>query len=149
MKVTLSQKLLPIWLATCTVFAGTLGFSANGAMVVCIGDDGHVEREASIHGVCVSDAVAENHQHEADCAALVDGDFGDSHCGPCTDVALSSSERTATPQQRLVLHSPVHLIYITPARLVSDARDRTGNTVGLDGRHVYSNSHLRSVSLRI
>lgn len=79
--MTLS-KFIGSWVLLALVSVSTF-FSSPGlsGLVLCLGQDGHLELEYSIDGKCGTTSKASHTTalHSAD---------GDSHCGTCTDVPL-------------------------------------------------------------
>jgi len=72
----------------------------SGGSVLCVGADGHTAREASVNGVCASDALAWHHEGSTRTAGLTAGSARGSHCGPCTDIQMLSATRVVNPQSR-------------------------------------------------
>jgi hypothetical protein len=78
---------MPPRILTLTAIALTLGIAGGDAgVVVCFGDDGHVAIEASRLEGCAE--ASESAPHTAPAVA---SPVSSSHCGPCVDIALTTS----------------------------------------------------------
>ncbi len=91
--MTLSKRiahLAVLTLVSITTFFGSPGLSN---LVLCLGNDGHLELEYSVNGKCGTNAKASQ-------VASLHVSEGENHCGPCTDVSLiGQSGDTFRPAQ--------------------------------------------------
>lgn len=78
------QKIVALMAAGAVLYTGVSGFCA---VVLCKGDNGHVQIEAATRGVCTSDEKRTSERSTSTEAVLTASRRGD-HCGPCVDIPL-------------------------------------------------------------
>lgn len=88
--------------------AALLNAPVLSGLVLCMGQDGHLELEYSINGRCSAgdEAAREAALHAA---------AGENHCGPCTDVSLIGAvEESFRSAKVTVLHAGLDLLLPAP-----------------------------------
>ncbi len=131
--------------------AGVLHTPYADGVVLCIGDDGHIDVETARDGVCSSSSPenpysSEEIQHER----LLYNEFEREHCGECNDVPICEHEEVSSVITR---HAISKDLVLPPVISSGYEMDRVSITQGFSiskplKLSSFSLTSLRSVSLQ-
>ena len=87
--------------------------AVHGELVLCIGQDGHLEIEYARGGKCVDCLISDDHHSSSARATGLSTD----HCGACNDIRLANQEVQA--RQGTVFSSSVKISAVPPMKMAA------------------------------